>query len=273
LSYAPFAALKPKLKGSKHLIENHPIGYASSIRTLGWATNQFITLKAKVPMSSRHPMLLVGDPELPPEMNKDPIEDAALEVNAIASLLPTNYSNTLTKKQATLENVSSAMKTASWFHIACHGEVSPDLYPEGALFLSCDSGDHRRDGCLTSEIIINEVRCMTAQAAVLSACKAAQGKKTREGILGLARALMQAGVPLVVAPLKTIDSKLGSAFMQRFYKGLVDGESVMFALRNTMVDVIHKKIPVDDEDGLMEWQLWDWAAWVAVGFPGVCLPI
>lgn len=218
-------------------------------------------------------MLLVGDPELPPEMNKDPIEDAALEVNAIASLLPTNYSNTLTKKQATLQNVSSAMKTASWFHIACHGEVSPDVYPQGALFLSCDSGDHRRHGCLTSEIIINEVRCMSAQAAVLAACKAAQGKKTGEGILGLARALMQAGVPLVVAPLKTIDSKLGSAFMQRFYKGLVDGESVMFALRNTMVDVIHKRIPVDDEDGLMKWQLWDWAAWVAVGFPGVCLPI
>lgn len=247
-------------------------------------------------------MLLVADPELPPAMKKDPLEDAMKEVNAIASLLPTNYSRTLTKKEATLENVSSAMKTAAWFHIACHGEVSPDLYPQGVLFLSCGgdgdfssdvaeptdcsgnngaamhspsdiSGDpevepRRRDGCLTPEIIANEVRCMTAQAAVLAACKAGQGKKTGEGILGLSRAFMLTGVPSVIAPLKTIDSKLGSAFVQSFYKRLVDGESVMFALRNTMVDVIQKKILSDDEGCLMKWQLWDWAAWVAVGFPG-----
>lgn len=245
-------------------------------------------------------MLLVADPELPPAMKKDPLDDAIMEVNAIASLLPINGSKTLTKKQATLENVSAAMKTASWFHIACHGEVSPELYPQGVLFLSSggegdsSSGDidatmhvasdisgdpktepHRRDGHLTSEVITNEVRCMVAQAAVLAACKAAQGKKTGEGILGLSRAFQQAGVPVVIAPLKTIDSKLGSAFMQRFYEKLVNGESVMFALRNSMVDVIQKKIPVDDDEGnsLMKWQLWDWAAWVAVGFPGVRLPI
>lgn len=314
LSFVPFAALKPKAlkrKGPrpKHFIEDHPIGYASSLRTLGWATNQYTTLKANSTMSTINPMLLVADP-FPLGVEKEPLEDAREEVKEISKMLPPNSTVTLEREQATLKNVTSAMKTASWFHIACHGEVSSEEYPQGVLFLSCDgnsnsevedspscsyspmyamcssssNGDpvHRLQGCFTPEILTEDVRCMTAHAAVLSACKVGLGKKTGEGLLGLSRALTTAGVPLVIAPLRTLDSRLGSAFMQTFYRRMNAGESVMFALRNTMVDVIKKKIEVpdvlkdtedeEDEVTMIKWQLWDWAAWVAVGFSGVCLP-
>jgi CHAT domain-containing protein len=293
LSFIPFAALKPK--GGKHLIENHPIGIASSLRTLGWATKQYKTLKAKCTISGKNPMLLVGDPfPLPIQEKLDPLDDAIKEVNRIATMLPENSMVILLQEHATLENVISALKTTAWCHIASHGKVSPE-YPQGVLFMSCtnevspeiDTGtsfsegleQQRSSGLLTAETICNNVRCMTAHAAVISACKIGLGKKTGEGLLGMSRAFMQAGVPLVLAPLRAVDSRLGSAFMQHLYEKLVAGENVMFALRNTMVDVLQKRVKVDltaaekENNEVVKWQLWDWAAWMAVGFPGVCLPL
>jgi CHAT domain-containing protein len=289
LSFIPFAALKPQ--GGKHLIEEHPIGIASSLRTLGWATKQYRTLKARCTISRENPMLLVGDPfPLPIQENLDPLDDAIEEVNRIATMLPEDSRVILPRENAALKNVLPAMKTIAWCHIASHGQVSPE-YPQGVLFMSCtnevspkiDTGTSfseglEEHGLLTAETICNNVRCMTAHAAVISACKIGLGKKTGEGLLGMSRAFIQAGVPLVLAPLSEVDSRLASAFMQRLYEKLVAGQNVMFALRNTMVDVLGGGVKVDltaaekKNNEVVEWKPWDWATWMAVGFPGVCFP-
>ncbi|KAL3682662.1 hypothetical protein R1sor_000684 [Riccia sorocarpa] len=288
ISFVPFAALKgPGMKG-KYFIENHPIGTAYSLRSLGWAVNRYTTLRGTSGISSQDQLLLVADPS-PLGVNKDPLPQSIQEVNAIASHFP-RPSVILSGERATLEEVTSHMSRSSWFHISCHGDVSTE-YPQGVLFLSC-SGDSewaakasRRyaasdyedlifnsGGYLTPAVILNNVRWMPAHAAVLAACNVGKGKKAGEGLIGLSRALTQAGVPLVVAPLKSVLSEHASEFMQRLYKKLVAGESMMFALRNTMRDIIESnaaKKKAGEESG---WPLWEWAAWLPVGFPGVCLP-
>ncbi len=236
-------------------------------------------------------MLLVGDPfPLPIQENLDPLDDAIEEVNRIATMLPEDSRVILPRENAALKNVLPAMKTIAWCHIASHGQVSPE-YPQGVLFMSCtnevspkiDTGTSfseglEEHGLLTAETICNNVRCMTAHAAVISACKIGLGKKTGEGLLGMSRAFIQAGVPLVLAPLSEVDSRLASAFMQRLYEKLVAGQNVMFALRNTMVDVLGGGVKVDltaaekKNNEVVEWKPWDWATWMAVGFPGVCFP-
>ena len=306
LSFVPFAALKPAGKKAKHLIQKHPIGTVSSLRTLGWATHQYTASRSSstTTTSTTNPILLVADPN-PLGVAKVPLDDSIKEVTDIAATMTTSTLNdeassvvtTLTREQATLKNVTAVMKSASWCHFACHGEVNSE-YPQGVLFMSrastVEAGDveaadpatsrntlssnhhqHAQNlGFLTPEIMANDVRSMNAHAVVLSACKVGLGAKTGEGLLGMSRAFLQAGVPVVLAPLRSVDSALCRAFMQQLYEKMVGGESVMFALRNTMVDVLEGRIPVTrtSDAALQRWQLWDWAAWLTVGFPGVCLP-
>jgi CHAT domain-containing protein len=74
---------------------------------------------------------------------------------------------------------------------------------------------------------------------VLSACETALGKEERgEGLVGLTRAFMYAGVPRVVASLWTVPDVSTSELMSRFYKGvLVNGLRPSEALRRAQVSI------------------------------------
>jgi CHAT domain-containing protein len=72
-----------------------------------------------------------------------------------------------------------------------------------------------------------------ARLVVLSACQTALGKEMkREGLLGLARAFQQAGVPRVVASLWKVDDRATAELMKEFYVGMLrDGRPAAEALR------------------------------------------
>ena len=99
-------------------------------------------------------------------------------------------------------------------HLACHGLVNPDRPSLSSLALTPTTED---DGFLTAlEVFLMEVR---ADLVVLSACETARGRNYEaEGIVGLTRSFMFAGVPRVICSLWKVDDEATRALMGEFYR-------------------------------------------------------
>jgi len=141
-------------------------------------------------------------------------------------------------------------------HFACHGVID-DRFPfRSGLALTRDDRD---DGLLTvPEILALEV---PADLVVLSACDSGRGRFVRgEGVVGLTRAFLVAGAPLVLASTWRVDDEATRELMVRFYGQWRKGEvTAAEALRKAQDHVKAKK------------EKWDhpyyWAAWVLWGVP------
>ena len=70
-----------------------------------------------------------------------------------------------------------------------------------------------------------------AELVVLGACRSARGPVSSDGIAGLTRAFMTAGVPSVIATLWDVSDQATARVMTRFYRGYLAGTSKDHALR------------------------------------------
>jgi len=113
---------------------------------------------------------------------------------------------------------ASATKTGSTLKISAH---EPIFFPEGRA----------QDGFLQAHEIYQLK--LEADLVVLSACQTALGKEIRgEGLMGLTRAFIAAGVSRVVASLWSIPDAATAELMKRFYRGIIkDGLTPAAALR------------------------------------------
>jgi CHAT domain-containing protein len=80
---------------------------------------------------------------------------------------------------------------------------------------------------------------LSADLVVLSACQTALGKEIKgEGLVGLTRGFMYAGVPRVVASLWQVEDRASAELMKRFYQGMLDrGLRPASALRAAQVSM------------------------------------
>lgn len=117
-------------------------------------------------------------------------------------------------------------------HFATHSFFD-DEHPElsGIVFSLVDEHRRRQDGFLQLYDIFN-LRWQ-ADLVVLSACSTALGKNVPgEGLVGLTRGFMYAGVPSVLASLWRVDDLATAHLMRSFYRGmLTNGLSVSASLR------------------------------------------
>ena len=60
-----------------------------------------------------------------------------------------------------------------------------------------------------------------------------------EGLIGLSRAIIQAGVPCSVLSLWAVDDKATFELMDAMYAALLSGQSTAKALRSAMLKVMH----------------------------------
>ena len=105
-------------------------------------------------------------------------------------------------------------------HFATHGLAdtrNPEL--SGLVLSQVDSEGKPRAGFLSLSDIYE--LDLDADLVVLSGCQTALGKEVRgEGIMGLTRGFLYAGVPRVVASLWRVQDRTTSEMMTRFYRAL-----------------------------------------------------
>jgi CHAT domain-containing protein/tetratricopeptide (TPR) repeat protein len=241
LFLVPFAALIDS--ENKYLIEKHTITTAPSIQALD------VTQQKQQQINKSQKALVVGNPTMPTTVELPNLPGAEAEGQQVAQLLNAQF---LTGNQATETEVVKQLSNAQYVHLATHGLL--DDYAgfglPGAVALAPTNSD---DGLLTASEI-QELN-LTAELVVLSACDTGRGDITGDGVVGLSRALIVAGVPSVVVSLWSVPDAPTSDLMVEFYRNFTEGKlDKAQALRQAMLTVMKTyPNPVD------------WAAFTLIG--------
>jgi len=155
------------------------------------------------------------------------------EADAVAALAGDAGARTFLDFEASLETVTSPnLADYRIVHFATHGLVnSQHAELSGLVFSLVDRQGRPQNGFLQAKEIYNLK--LGADLVVLSACQTALGKEIKgEGLVGLTRGFMYAGVPSVVATLWRVSDRATAELMQTFYRGmLTDGLRPAAALR------------------------------------------
>ncbi|MCU0540678.1 MAG: CHAT domain-containing protein [Oscillatoriaceae cyanobacterium Prado104] len=231
LFQVPFPALQDA--NGTYLIEKHTILTAPSIQVLDLTRQQRQKLSSQQSNSSN--ALVLGNPTMPiasayigsPKQKLSPLPGAEAEARAIAPLLNTQA---ITGAQGTKAAIVQKMPQASIIHLATHGLLD-DLRGLGsAIALAPSGGD---DGLLTAEEIFDMK--LQASLVVLSACNTGEGRITGDGVIGLSRALISAGVPSVIVSLWAVPDAPTAELMKAFYQNLQNNPDKAQALRQAML--------------------------------------
>lgn len=226
----PFAALQNPQ--GKYLIENHTISTAPSIQSLSFTRS----LARRYHFGYQHrprPALVVGNPTMPIVNNRQlvPLPGAQQEAIDVAKLLNTAP---LIGAQATKSAILKQMPNARIIHFATHGLLNwVDQEIPGAIALAPDGKD---TGILTAAELLNLE--ITPELVVLSACDTGRGRITGDGVMGLSRSLIAAGVPSVIASLWAVSDDATSILMIDFYRNFKNNPNKAQALRQAMLSTM-----------------------------------
>jgi CHAT domain-containing protein len=227
----PFAALQDV--SGKYLIEKHTILTAPSIQVLQ------LTRQKRQGVSGDG-VLVVGNPTMPSvttDLGKPPqvlfsLPGAEKEATAIAQLLNTKA---LTGNQAPKAAVLAKLSNARIIHLATHGLLDDfkGLGVPGAIALAPDGTGELNDGLLTASEILDLK--LNAELVVLSACDTGRGRVTGDGVIGLSRSLITAGVLSVIVSLWSVPDAPTASLMTKFYQNLQKNPDKAQALRQAML--------------------------------------
>ena len=128
-------------------------------------------------------------------------------------------------------------------HFMGHGDFEPD-YDEGVLFLEDGQGGPLRVG---GEALARQLRdIQSLRLVVLNACRTAQAA-VGGPFAGVATALLQAGVPAVIAMQLPVSDAAALAFGETLYRRLAAGDPVDAAVAEGRLAIV-RRLP-----GSMEW--------------------
>lgn len=275
LFVVPFPALENR--DGTPLVARYAISVVPSVQTLA------LTAVRRQAERASGAALIVGNPVMPvyaaapdrPPLDIPPLPGAEEEARAIAALLKTSP---LTGAAATKEAVMAQARTARYVHLATHG-ILDDVTGEGqrsvnphvremtmAAMEQREGGGHKTPGMLalapagadSGMLSADEIAEATvgADLVVMSACDSGRGAINDDGVIGLSRAWMAAGVPSVVVSLWSIPDEPTRDLMVEFYRRLAAGSAKAEALREAMLATRARyPNPVN------------WAAFVLVGEP------
>ncbi|MBD2168869.1 CHAT domain-containing protein [Calothrix membranacea FACHB-236] len=256
LFLVPFAALQDQQ--GKYLIEKHTILTAPSIQVLALTHQKQQSLGFKLGSSAQNPpkvtvprnAVVVGNPVMPfrgiPPQQLDNLPGAEEEAKKVAQLFGTQA---ITGKVATKEAILKLLPQAQLIHFATHGIFDSVQGLESAIALAPAGND---SGWLTANEILDLK--LNAELAVLSACDTGRGEITGDGVIGLSRSLISAGVPSVIVSLWSVPDAPTSELMKEFYQNLQHNPDKAQALRQAMLSTM-KQYPSPR----------DWAAFTLIG--------
>ncbi len=100
---------------------------------------------------------------------------------------------------------------------------------------------------------------LNADLVVLSACNTALGKLSKgEGLIGISRAFLYAGVPGMVVSLWSVDDEATSIIMSNFYGHLKEGLCKNEALRLAKIDYLNESTSIKKDP-------FYWAPFILIG--------
>lgn len=238
LFLVPFPALQDRT--GKHLIEKHTILTSPSIQVLDLTHTQQQKLQNTV-----NGVLIVGNPTMPEKLS--PLPGAEQEVKSIAPLFS---AQPLLGDQATKEAVLQRINQAQIVHLATHGLL--DRSDSGLLGSLVFAPTPQDAGFLTVREIMSLK--LNAELVVLSACHTGRGLITGDGVVGLSRSFIAAGVPSVIVSLWAVPDAPTATLMVSFYQHLKNGLDKAQALRQAMLAMLkNASNPVE------------WAAFTLIG--------
>ena len=227
LFMVPFAALQDA--NGKYLVESHTIRTTPSIQVLDLTHQQNKTI-------SSEGIAIVGNPTMPGGLKQLPGSET--EAAAIAEMFGSE--SILIGDAATESAVIDLIQNRRFIHLASHGLLDAFAHDgrqevPGAIALT---PTETSDGFLTTSEIFN-LR-LNSEMIVLSACDTGRGQITEDGVIGLSRAFMAAGIPSVVVSLWQVPDEATSDLMIEFYNQLQVGEDKAKALRKAMLHNLEK---------------------------------
>jgi CHAT domain-containing protein len=240
LFLVPFAALQDK--NGDYLIEKHTISIAPSIQVLDLTRKQQQVRASRQTPVRGNEVLIVGNPTMPqlPQIpglepiKLSPLPGAEQEALEIADFFGTQA---ITGNAATEKVIAQKLPNARIIHLATHGLLEygnpqdsgvRDL--PGAIALAPSAPD---DGLLTSAEIFE--MNLQAELVVLSACDTGQGKIRADGVVGLSRSLIKAGVPSTLVSLWSVPDAPTAELMTEFYRQWQQNSDKAQALRQAML--------------------------------------
>lgn len=270
LSYLPFQLL-PKPGGTKQVVDDHEVVFLPSASTLMALRNNLL---GRPPADGL--VAVVADPVFTasderfghagPEDDGGGAERSRLhrlpssheEALSILGLAPSGASTTLLEGfDARRDRVlGGALHGYRIVHFATHGEIRTDQPERSSIVLSrFDRAGRPLEGNLSLRDVYN--LDLPSELVVLSACQTALGSEVRgEGIIGLTRGFMYAGVPRVLVSLWDVEDQATAVLMKRFYRALLhDKLGPAAALRKA-------QLSMRDEG---RWQPYHWAGFVLQG--------
>ena len=196
---------------------------------------------------------------------------AAAEGRAITRALAGHDVALLGGRDATEARVRHAMTGASVVHFATHGVVSDEAPSSSYLALAGASPRGDDDGHLSAGELY-DLR-LDADLVMLGACRSATGPDTGDGVTGLARAFLAAGVPTVVAALWDLPDATTARLQPAFYRRWHALASPSDALRHAQLDLLRQlragRVTVTTAVGVLTLPEHPsmWAGLVAIGVP------
>jgi len=255
LHHLPFAALRASPR-------DEPLGTRFRLSRIPSATT-WRAWRTEASPAQRRPALVLADP-LPGDASEEPAQQRAWygfggerlgplpRAREEARFLRRRFgdgSEVLVGRAASESRVKTDDLTRfGVLHFAAHAIVDDENPARSAVLLA--PGDNTEDGLLQ----IREVVGLHLQQAVvvLSACRSASGVVVEgEGVLGLARAFLQAGARSVVGTLWPLRDDEAEAFFRPFYERLARGETLDEALRAARRDRIHAGAPASAWAGVV----------------------
>ncbi|HSE17928.1 MAG TPA: CHAT domain-containing protein [Pyrinomonadaceae bacterium] len=251
LNIVPFGALVCPETG-KHFVEDYVFAVAPSANVMILSSDNAVARSG----SREESALVVGNPSF--DVVKFPLfpdlPAAAREAESVAALYG---AAPLSGTNAQAQRVKARLPEADVIHFAGHYVADERSPLRSKLLLS--KAAYEQDGVLTAADVY-ALNLKRARLVVLSACTTGVERYYRgEGAIGMARPFIEAGAPLVVASLWSVESEPTSRLMLGFHKHRkLDRMSTIRALRQAQLDMMSSPDPVDRDPHT-------WAAFVAIG--------
>jgi CHAT domain-containing protein len=253
----PFSLLFNR-KSERLLIEDHPYAVAPSIAIF---LRQLERLESFSTGEERS-LLALANTRAVRHLDLGGLPAAAEEVEAIGRY----YDRRLVLKDgdATVKNLMEQIQRFRILHVAAHAVSVPDL-PELSSLALTPAAESSKDG-LVGAAELSGLEWTGVELVVLSACRSAERYgRGREGVAGVARPFLKAGVPTVIASLWEVDDEATGRLMEQLHCRLARGEEAVGGLRAAQL-AFWKQQKEHEQEVPAEWSAFESIGAVNSGF-------